>query len=396
MKSMLLHWANYFDTVVFLDSNGHQDKYSKYDFLIGIDSIEEYDHIADWNEWSREDFVFSYMSYFSKNNTNPSIEFEKELWFKARYVVVGKDDRIYINRNIIEAQEIADIVNQVSIKAYNAIQPDFECMTHYDDYIENVKKIKDKILEGEFYELNYCIEYRCKEIEVNPIAAFLHINKVAQSPMSAFVKRGNQYALSFSPERFMALRGDTLIAQPIKGTSKRNQSDAEADEKLKEELRNSTKDRSENYMIVDLMRNDMTPYAEVGSIEVTELCEIYSFKWVHQMISTIEARMKNTTDKYDALKYTLPPGSMTGAPKKEVMKNIDALESTLRGLYAGNIGYVDRDGDFDFSVVIRTLMYDDKAKKANIHTGGAITLLSEAEKEYQECEVKVKGILGYL
>jgi para-aminobenzoate synthetase component 1 len=199
------------------------------------------------------------------------------------------------------------------------------------------------------------------------------------SPYGAYLKLPGIEIASASPELFFSRQGDVIKCSPIKGTSS---SDVFME-----------KDSSENIMIVDLMRNDLTPYAKTGSIHVSEYCKIYSFKHVHQMISTIEATLENEEKAIDAILQCVPAGSMTGAPKKNVMKHIDTFETFKRGMYAGNIGYFDNNGDFDSNVVIRTIYYDEKIKKANFSVGSAITSQSIAIEEYKECLLKAQFIL---
>lgn len=392
-KYQLVVWANQFPIFCLLDTNQVKDTYGKYDFIIGIDSLWNYSSIE---ELPNDEFSFGYISYPNANNHSPFIAFETVFFFRPRYVIYAKNNRIFINRNSIEALEIKDAVEKIALET-NKIFPhiNFECRTAKSQYIENIHKIQEAISNGQFYELNYCIEFFNENAKIDPISTFTVINKMAQSPMSALLKQRGKWVLSFSPERLLALRDNQLISQPIKGTARRNLKDTQADENIKIELSQSLKERAENTMIVDLTRHDITPYAETGSIKVEELCKIYTYPFVHQMISTITAKLKCVDNAKKALQHLLPAGSMTGAPKGEVMKYIDAIEDFTRGVYAGNIGYWDADGDFDFNVVIRSLYYDDNSHKISLAVGGAITLMSDAEKEYQECLLKAEGILNF-
>lgn len=381
-KSKLILWANKFDIFCFLDSNSVEDKYRKYDFIFGVDSLKEIDNI---DNLSLDKFQFGYIKY----NTLESF------FFEPRYIIYSQNGRIYINRNMLECLQILDEIQAIKQEEYQIPTLKFEPKTTAADYQKNIEKIQLDIKNGRYYELNYCIEFEAKYSEINPISTFIQINNQALAPMSALVKYREEWLMSFSPERLVAKRKDKLIAQPIKGTARRDLSDLVHDSEIKNELKSSIKERAENTMIVDLMRHDLTPFAENGSIKVTELCEIYTFPFVHQMISTIEAKLRENSDSILALKKLLPAGSMTGAPKLEVMKAISEVENFDRGIYAGNIGYVDVDGDFDFNVVIRTLIYDEQKQNLKLNVGGAITLLSESEKEYQECLLKAEGILKF-
>jgi para-aminobenzoate synthetase component I len=381
-KSQLILWANKFDIFCYLDSNSVEDKYGKYDFIIGIDSVNE---ISNIDVLQQNKFQFGYIKYKASDC----------FFFEPRYIIYAIDNRIYINRNPLESLMMLDEILAINIKAYSITKLNFEAKTSEYDYKKNIGKIQTDIRNGRYYELNYCIEFAAKNAELNPISTYIEINQIALTPMSALIKNKDEWVLSFSPERLVAKRGDKLIAQPIKGTARRDLTNLEHDLQIKNELKSSIKERAENTMIVDLIRHDMTPFAETGSIQVTALCEVYTFPFVHQMISTIEAKLANHNDGISALKKLLPAGSMTGAPKLEVMKAIDEIENFDRGIYAGNIGYVDADGDMDFNVVIRTLIYDEKKSNLKLNVGGAITLLSNPENEYQECLLKAEGILKF-
>jgi len=201
--------------------------------------------------------------------------------------------------------------------------------------------------------------------------------------------------LSASPERFLKKINNKLISQPIKGTIKRGGSKIE-DENLKFALKNDNKELAENIMIVDLVRNDLTRTVLNASVKVEELCEIYSFKQVHQMISTISAEIDNNLALSDIFKNTFPMGSMTGAPKIRAMEIIEKYEKTKRGLYSGAVGYINPKGDFDFNVVIRSIFYNSENNYLSFTVGGAITANSVPENEYNECLLKAKAILEVL
>ena len=396
-KKKLVTWANAFPVFTFLDSHHFaNDPYHKYDFLIGIDALN---FSLDIEELKEKSFVFGYFGYDYKEvqppPSSPFVDFGSSFFFEPRYILYSQQGRIFINRNMMEAMQIMDAIAQMDIFPYQIPSLKFHPRTNQEEYQERVERVQEDIRNGRYYELNYCVEFYNEAADIHPIASFFEINKVAQAPMSALVKREHRWALSFSPERLLCLRGHVMASQPMKGTARRCLDDAQVDSEIKKDLENSTKERAENMMIADLMRHDMTPFADLGSIQAREICKVYSFAFVHQMISTIEATLKNPLDKWKALKNTIPAGSMTGAPKREVMKAIAEMENFHRGMYAGNIGYVDMDGDFDFNVVIRTLFYDDKSKKIGLNVGGAITLLSDSEKEYHECLLKAEGILKF-
>jgi len=223
------------------------------------------------------------------------------------------------------------------------------------------------------------------------VAVFKQLSRQASAPMSAFVKMKDQYMLSASPERFLKKQGEQLIAQPMKGTCKRGKTSKE-DEALKKQLQQSIKERAENIMIVDLMRNDLTKSAQLGSIEVENLFQIQSFKGFHTMISTIKANIRKGVHWVDAIKNAFPIGSMTGAPKVKVMEHIEQYEQSKRGFYAGAVGYCTPTGDFDFNVIIRSILYNSLKQYLSFQTGGAIVYDSLAEEEWEETNLKAQNI----
>jgi para-aminobenzoate synthetase component 1 len=198
-----------------------------------------------------------------------------------------------------------------------------------------------------------------------------------------------------SPERFLKKTGTFIIGQPMKGTNRRDK-DMEIDRMLRRQLMEDPKERAENIMIVDLMRNDLSKTALKGTVKVVELCGVYPFTHWHQMISTVSSRVPDLCNPLDILLSAFPMGSMTGAPKVRALQLIEEYEMTKRGLFSGALGYFSPEGDFDFSVVIRSILYNSLNKYLSFQTGGAITALSVPGKEYQECLLKARGIMSVL
>ena len=194
-----------------------------------------------------------------------------------------------------------------------------------------------------------------------------------------------------SPERFLKKIKNTILSQPIKGTSKRGNNIKE-DEEEKKALQLNEKERSENTMIVDLVRNDLSKICTEGSVMVKEYLKIYSFPQVHQMISTISGNLRENISFSEILSATFPMGSMTGAPKKRVMELIEQYEKTKRGLFSGTVGYINPGGDFDFNVVIRSILYNEENNYLSIQAGSAITFKSDPHKEYEECNIKIEAM----
>ena len=251
------------------------------------------------------------------------------------------------------------------------------------------------INRGDIYEANFCMEFFAKEAEINPVETYSKLNEISEPPFAVYFKNDKQYLLSASPERYLRKEEQKVISQPIKGTAKRSLNAIE-DEQLKEELGVNEKERSENIMIVDLVRNDLSHTATKGSVKVEELCGLYTFKQVHQMVSTIVSEVEFTTSPIEIIKTTFPMGSMTGAPKISAMKIIEELEETKRALYSGAVGYFTPNGDFDFNVVIRSILYNSSNQYLSFSVGSAITSLSNPEMEYDECLLKAKAMFEVL
>ncbi len=258
-------------------------------------------------------------------------------------------------------------------------------------YISKVNQMLSHIQRGDIYEANFCQEFFAEDCEIQPFDVFEDLNEISVPPFAVFLKLEDHYLLCASPERYLSKTGQKILTQPIKGTARRS-TDPEEDARIAKGLSEDPKERSENIMIVDLVRNDLSKVAKKGSVQVEELCKISSFKQVHQMISTVSAELEPGIPPVEALRATFPMGSMTGAPKISAMKIIEELEETKRGLYSGAVGYFNPEGDFDFNVVIRSILYNAKNKYVSYSVGGAITAKSIPEKEYEECLLKSEAM----
>ena len=269
----------------------------------------------------------------------------------------------------------------------------FEERLPRDEYIAQVKALQEEIQQGNIYEVNFCQEFYANDVKIDyPLDSYFKLNQLTRAPFSSFFSIDDFMIFCGSPERYLLRQGDKLVSEPIKGTTKRGASTQE-DEALKAALLADPKERAENVMIVDLVRNDLSKIALPNSVDVEELFGIYTFETVHQMISRISCQVPPEMKFIDILKATFPMGSMTGAPKRSAMELIEKHENFKRGIYSGSIGYIKPSGDFDMNVVIRTLIYNKKKNYLSCPVGGAITIKSDPEREYEECLVKVKGIL---
>jgi para-aminobenzoate synthetase component 1 len=412
-KRNALRWAGQFQAVCLLDSNAYpHDKYSSVEWILAVDALDfcadtanSFDALQAFTK-SATDKVFGFLSYDLKNQveqlTSDNVDgmgFPLIYFFKPRYIIEIKGGKVTFNRNYPEAFDLYERVmgtrDERRATMENANILVLKSRTSKDKYIANVNRIKDQITAGDFYEMNYCCEFYAKDTVIEPLSVFDRFNRSAKAPFSCFFKLGDKYLLCASPERFIKKAGDTVISQPIKGTIRKGKNQEE-DNTLKDQLLHSIKERAENVMIVDLVRNDLAKSAKPGTVEVEELFGIYEFATVHQMISTVTAEVRDDVNPVDVIRNAFPMGSMTGAPKVEVMKNIESYEDQKRGLYSGSVGYFTPDGDFDLNVVIRSIFYNKAAKYLSIQVGGAITYDADAHAEYDEMLLKAKGMLTAL
>ena len=412
-KEQLLYWAQQFREVAFLDSNSYPQAYSSYDCMLAVDAFtllqtDYHNAFEDLKQYQQttKDWLFGYLSYDLKNdserlqsNNFDGLDFLDLFFFQPKKIFLLKGNQLetrYLHLCDDELQEdyhdITTIVPQQSTASDSVM---VQARIDQKKYIEQVQKMQEYIHKGDIYEANFCMEFYAENATIQPLEKFQKLNAISQPPFAVFLKNNQQYLLSATPERYLRKEGEDLISQPIKGTAKRYE-DPVADEKAKDDLASNPKERAENIMITDLVRNDLSRTAQKGSVQVEELCGIYSFMQVHQMISTITSKMDEKYAVIDVLRLTFPMGSMTGAPKISAMKIIEELEATKRGLYSGAVGYFTPEGDFDFNVVIRSILYNQKKQYLSFSVGSAITALSVPEQEYEECLLKAKAMKSVL
>lgn len=264
-----------------------------------------------------------------------------------------------------------------------------------EEYIHTIQRLKEHLQYGDVYEITFCMDFFAENVFVDPFSLYVRLTEASPMPFSGFLKLGHRYLVCASPERFLAKRGRRVISQPIKGTAPHTGNGA-LDAQTRHRLLHSEKERSENIMIVDLVRNDLSRIAAPGSVRVDELCGLYTFPKVYQLVSTVSCEVKPGNTTADVLRATFPPGSMTGAPKIRAMQLIERYEQAKRGLFSGSVGYLLPDGDFDLNVVIRSIFYNAHTGYLNFRVGGAITLLSDPEAEYEECLLKAGAIAQVL
>lgn len=419
-KEQLLFWSKKFECVSILDSHevsrmaNSKMEYNTYELVVGVDALQivqpqencftklqaEIDQTKDW--W------FGYFGYDLKNEIEDlssdnldGLQMPKMHFFRPRWVLVMDIDTllIYYFEEEFSELEIYNLVQEIQNwpipkeKLINVLA--IHSRISREEYLDSVNKLKAHIRNGDIYEVNFCQEFYTKETYIKPRQTYRKLTKVSPTPYSCFYCLKHQYLLSASPERFIKKVGRKIVSQPIKGTAKRGNNKDE-DILIKQQLFENPKERAENIMIVDLVRNDLSRTAEKGSVIVEELCGIYTFPQVHQMISTVVSELKEDVHFLEAIRQCFPMGSMTGAPKVRAMELIEQYESTKRGLYSGAVGYITPEGDFDFNVVIRSILYNAQNHYLSFMVGGAITMQSKPEEEYEECLLKAKAIMKVL
>jgi para-aminobenzoate synthetase component 1 len=407
-KQKALAWAANFDTLCYLDSNSFNDPYSKFDTLIAIGAKAElkanagdaFDQLSAFKD-NNPGWITGFFGYDLKNETEnlqsanaDHLEFPDLYFFAPEILISIKGNTVeIIGGNEGEIMESITGFELSGGKVHSAInlRPRFS----RQEYVETVQQIQHHIVRGDIYVTNFCQEFYADDTEIEPLSTFQNLNSLSPTPFSTFFKWNGNYIMCASPERFLAKRGSKLISQPIKGTARRDADEA-VDRSLIEELRNHPKELQENVMIVDLVRNDLTHSAKPGTVKTEELYGIQTFKQVHQMVSTVVCEIRDDVTAVEAVKNTFPMGSMTGAPKISAMQLMEQYERSKRGVYSGAVGYFSPDDDFDFNVVIRTLLYNSTKKYLSFHVGSAITYHANPESEYEECLLKAKAILEVL
>ncbi|HSV88585.1 MAG TPA: anthranilate synthase component I family protein [Bacteroidales bacterium] len=409
----ILEWGKlHFTNACFLNSNNYrQDPYTRFNMAIAIGVADEiygtgrddFHHLQAFSE-KHNDWLFGFFSYDLKNqlenlqsNNHDGVDMPLLHFFRPVILVFIYDNLVKIgcingfgmysgpdqvHDNLMRfVPERPEISRPITLKQRVSER----------DYLHQVANIKQNIQLGYIYEMNFCMEFYSEGSQIFPLHAYENLNRISPTPFSCYYQVGNKFLMSASPERFMAKRGMKLISQPIKGTIKRG-GNLEEDEILKQTLLNDPKERSENVMIVDLVRNDLSRTACKGTVQVEELFGIYTFSHVHQMISTIVSQLRPEIQFTEAIKNSFPMGSMTGAPKVQALKLIENYETTRRGLYSGAVGYISPEKDFDFNVVIRSLIYNHDNRYLSCMAGSAITIGSVPEDEYKECLLKARAM----
>jgi para-aminobenzoate synthetase component 1 len=400
----MLNWVKQFSIFLLLDSNGYPDPYGRYDYLLAAGAVDMPEIIGAGPDplatlqQSQADWLFGHVNYDYKNLLEPQLSSRHPerhrcplLHFFCPKIICAIPRGT--NELVITVADGApeDVFREITATspAINTTVPAlrFDQRTDRDTYLRTVEALRRHLEDGDCYEINYCNEGFCTDAEVDPLPVFHALNTLSPAPFAAYYRLYEQYMICASPERYLQKSGDCLRSQPIKGTARRH-SDPAQDAAAASALRASVKERAENVMIADLVRNDLARTCIPGTVRAEELFGIYSFPQVHQMISTISGNMVPGAPFTDAIRYSFPMGSMTGAPKVRVMQLIEQYEQARRELYSGTVGYITPERDFDFNVVIRSLFYNASDRYLSYQTGGAITYDSDPVQEWEEMRLK--------
>ena len=411
VKKKMLNWANQFSIFCLLDNHQYQIQPQQVECLLAagakrIISLPAGNALGKLQEFinSKPSWLFGHLAYDLKNEIESLTSKHKDhvgfpdLFFFEPQVLIHLNDRemiieaggneTSIFKEIIETEEENHLL---SSKVSNIKQRVIR-----EDYLSIINTIRNHILRGDCYELNFCQEFYSENTSINPVEVYKKLSEVSPNPFSALYKMEDRFLICASPERYLRKKGNMLLSQPIKGTSVRFTANEGLDEKSKDELYHSEKDRSENVMVVDIVRNDLSRVCIEGSVKVDELFGVYSFPQVHQMISTVSGELKQGVSFSEIIRASFPMGSMTGAPKRSVMQLIEKYEKTKRGIFSGAVGYIDPSGDFDLNVVIRSIMYNSSTRYVSFQAGSGITFYSDPVKEYEECMMKAEAIFKVL
>ncbi len=404
-KDKVLSWAIQFNTFCFLDNHQYQIEPHSMECLLAAgvkrelkaDAGNALTLLQKFTD-EKKSWLFGHLGYDLKNEIealssyNPdSIKFPDLFFFEPEIII-----RLSHDEMVIEADDPAAVFAGIfdTIEFGGTVTAPFAIKNRISqqEYISIISDLRRHILRGDCYEINFCHEFFAEDAVINPVTIYKKLSTISPNPFSALYRMNDQWLICASPERFLKRQGNKILSQPIKGTSRRILSDGEKDNKSKEDLRVSSKDRSENVMVVDLVRNDLAKICEEGTVAVDELYGIYSFPQVHQMISTVSGDLKEGISFSEIIRATFPMGSMTGAPKKRVMELIEQYEKTKRGIFSGAVGYISPDGNFDFNVVIRSIMYNAASKYLSFQAGSGITFYSDPENEWEECLMKAAAM----
>lgn len=405
-KQKVLNWLKPFNTFCFLDSNQYQ---SDSEMLVGA-GVARLHASSSANALAglqllieeRKSWLFGHLGYelattekISHSHKENQLAFPDLFFFEPEIVLQLNAGVVRITAANPDA--VFEAISQQPLLITETKIAPIEIKSKIDknEYLAIINQLKKHIQRGDCYEINFCQEFFGHIVDADPFTLFKKLNNISPNPFSGIYRMNDKWLLCASPERYIKKTNNTIISQPIKGTLQRNIKKGNIKDE-QQQLFQSQKDKAENVMVVDLVRNDLSRICEEGSVHVDELFGIYSFPQVHQMISTISGTLKNEINFKDIIDATFPMGSMTGAPKISVMQLIDKYEKSKRGIFSGALGYLKPNGDCDFNVIIRSIMYNQSTQYLSFQAGSGITIYSDAENEWEECMIKAKAIKSIL
>lgn len=408
LYTQMLNWLQQFSIFCLLNPCGYNPQTGSFPFIVAAGAVQVFEgeegacFPALEEATATGQWLFGHIGYDCKNETEQlvsqhpdHVRFPGLFLFQPDIILRFGDNKIEIAAITRSAASVWEEIKQTPAApagTVTGIPLHLRSRFTRSEYVETVQQLKKHIQRGDCYEINFCQEFFAEQAHINPLAAYSALTRFSPNPFSGFYRLNNRYLVCASPERFLQRTGNRLISQPIKGTAKRTRNSAGSDTTEREQLQQNPKERSENIMVADLVRNDLSKVCNRGSVTVSELCGAYSFPHVHHLISTITGTVSETTGAAAIIKALFPMGSMTGAPKKRVMELVEQYEKTKRGIFSGSLGYIAPNGDFDFNVVIRSLMYNETTHYLSFQAGSGITFYCDAEQEYEECLLKAMAI----
>lgn len=370
--------------------------------VLGVGILESFGEPVFTEKGTAPDWIFGYFSYDLKDRLEllrprlvPDPEQALSSWWTPRWVVEWNKEELLLHCSD-EDRAGGELVVEALYAPVAEVGPNepatWTVCTTRSEYLERARILLDHIQRGDIYEVNYCTTRLAQLPNWDPFTAFGQLLRKSDAPFAGFMRMGERFVLCASPERYLAFQGDRIVGQPMKGTRPRSKDPVE-DARLAKELASDTKERSENIMALDVMRHDLSQIAASGTVHVDELCGVHSYAQVHQMVSTVSARLRSGVTQGDASRSAFPMASMTGAPKFRAMQLIDAAEDRSRGLFSGSLGFFAPDGTADLNVVIRSVLYNSRTGIASLSTGSALTAQCDPEQEWEECELKARSVI---
>lgn len=392
-----LYWANKQPHFCFLNGNEREYAYGCFPKVLAVGAIQtiEHERLSNFSDiLEARDWFFGYLGYgFGFPETNgDKLGFGHGFFFQPQTLIHFYGVGVLEIESTIEPDKVLDAIQaDVHPPAPYHSESRLEPQLSKESYIQIVEQLKNHLNRGDIYQINFCMEFIGEGQLFPPIHFYELLNAQSPMPFSGLLKRGHSYILCASPERYLKRLNNKLVSQPMKGTAPRA-IDPMEDQTNAHLLKTSKKERAENIMIVDLVRNDLSRICKAGTVAVEELCKVYSFEPVHQMVSTVVGTLVEQTQMHEILATTFPMGSMTGAPKIRAMELIAKYESSPRGIFSGSLGYFEPDGNFDFNVLIRSVFYNEATQMVSCRVGSGITALSDPASEYEECMLKAQAI----